>query len=115
MMFATLTLPLASCSDDNKVIETETDANYVGKATGNFTADEWYPGGKLGTTDNATAGCYEDETKAVTGDMLTAFHKGEALFERNYNTGSGAFKGLGSIFICLPRPDFGVRHSCICA
>ncbi len=111
MMLATMALSLASCSDDNKTAETETDASYIGKATGNFTADEWYPGGKLGTTDNTTAGCYQDETPAVTGNMLTAFHKGEALFERNYNTGSGAFKGLGPAYLrtsCLDcHPGYG--------
>ena len=44
----------------------ESDAKYVGQAVGNFSAAEWYPGGELGTTDNITEGCYEDETPAVT-------------------------------------------------
>lgn len=112
MMLASMALPLASCSDDDNVNPgTETDANYVGKATGNFTADEWYPGGKLGTTENTTAGCYEDETPAVTGDLLTAFHKGEALFERNYTTNTAPFKGLGPAYLrtsCIDcHPGYG--------
>ena len=58
------------CTDGNSgfkesVKNREPDAKYVGQAVGNFSADEWYPGGQLGTTDNVTAGCYEDETPAV--------------------------------------------------
>ncbi len=54
MSFAlALATTMASCSDDdNKVEIQETDAAYVGKEVGNFTADEWYPGGKLGTTEH---------------------------------------------------------------
>ena len=44
----------------------ETDAKYVGTAVGNFTADEWYPGGLLGTTLNVADDSYEDEAPAVT-------------------------------------------------
>ena len=45
MSFAmALAMTMASCSDDdNKVEIQETDAAYVGKEVGNFTADEWYP------------------------------------------------------------------------
>ena len=58
------------CSDGNSGINEsvktrEPDAKYVGQAVGNFSADEWYPGGQLGTNDNVTAGCYEDETPSV--------------------------------------------------
>ena len=59
-------LTVASCSDSNDVAGEEGgqasafEADYIGKAVGNFSADEWYPGGLLGTTDNVTAGCYED-------------------------------------------------------
>ena len=43
MSFAlALATTMASCSDDdNKVEIQETDAAYVGKEVGNFTADEW--------------------------------------------------------------------------
>lgn len=51
------------CTDGNggingNVNTREPDAKYVGQAVGNFSADEWYPGGELGTTTNVTAGCY---------------------------------------------------------
>ena len=49
----------------------ESDANYVGQAVGNFSAEEWYPGGELGTTVNITEGCYEDETPPLIMWMLT--------------------------------------------
>ena len=77
------------CTDGNNGIKEnvntrEPDARYVGQAVGNFSAAEWYPGGELGTTDNVTAGCYEDETPAVTAQGLSmAFNLGEAAFERS--------------------------------
>ena len=49
---------LTSCHD-NDVIDN-------GGGTGNNElADEWYAGGKLGTTFNATASAYEDPTPAI--------------------------------------------------
>ena len=49
---------LAACSDDNTELSDlgslKPADEVFGKATGNFTADEWYPGGKLGTTDKAS-------------------------------------------------------------
>ena len=52
-----------SCNDKDDDAENLADeSGYIGKAVGNFSAEEWYVGGQLGTTDNVTAGCYEDET-----------------------------------------------------
>ena len=90
----------------------ESDAKYVGQAVGNFTADEWYPGGRLGTTDNVTEGCYEDETPAVTEMGLSrAFNLGEAAFERNFTINTEPFKGLGPAYLrtsCLDcHPGYG--------
>ena len=75
---------LAGCQLDHYRTEmkgkTESDAKYVGQAVGNFSAEEWYPGGQLGTTLNVTEGCYEDETPAVTAQGLSrAFNHGEML------------------------------------
>ena len=54
----------AACSDDNVSQEpppspkgSEPDTKYIGHVVGNFSADEWYPAGKLGTTENTAAGC----------------------------------------------------------
>ena len=116
-----LSFGLASCSDDdsndnNGVETTKTDADYVGKAAGNFLAEEWFPGGELGTTENVSAGCYEDETPAVDNmGLMDAFNKGEAFFERNFNSGTPPFNGLGpaavrkSCLDCHPAYGHGKR------
>lgn len=97
-----------SCSDDDDLISTtgEDDYKYVGKEVGNFSKSEWYPGGELGTTENTSAGCYEDETPAVrNADLMAAFKFGEMLFEHDFTEKSSAsFGGLGPA---------SVRTSCI--
>ena len=118
-LYGLLCLGMASCTDDDdntSAETTKTDAEYVGKEVGNFLAEEWYPGGELGTTDNVSAGCYEDETPAVTQMGLTeVFNKGEAFFERNFNSGTAPFSGLGpaavrkSCLDCHPAYGHGKR------
>lgn len=82
-------LSMAACSDDvpstgGGQTGAVDDVSYIGKAVGNFSADEWYPGGELGTTLNVSEGCYEDETPATTNMGLTdQFNRGEMFFERN--------------------------------
>ena len=90
----------------------EPDAKYVGQAVGNFSAEEWYPGGELGTTLNITEGCYEDEAPAVTRQGLsTQFNHGEMFFERNVTLNTAPFKGLGPASVrksCLDcHPGYG--------
>ena len=119
LLTAAFGFTLTACHDDDddvKSEETSIEANYIGKAVGNFSAEEWYPGGELGTTDNVSAGCYEDETPAVTQmGLLEAFNKGEAFFERNYNTNTPPFNGLGpaavrkSCLDCHPAYGHGKR------
>ena len=121
---AMIGLTVASCSDSNDVAEEESgqgsafEADYIGKAVGNFSADEWYPGGLLGTTDNVTAGCYEDEAPAVTQQGLDAeFNLGETFFERNFNSATAPFNGLGpaslrrSCIDCHPGYGHGKRQT----
>ena len=116
-------LTVASCSDSNDVAGEEGgqasafEADYIGKAVGNFSADEWYPGGLLGTTDNVTAGCYEDEAPAVTRQGLDAeFNLGETFFERNFNSSTAPCNGLGpaslrrSCIDCHPGYGHGKRQ-----
>ncbi len=108
----------AACTHDyDPAPVQESDANYVGKAVGNFTAEEWYPGGVLGTTDNITEGCYEDETPAVTQQGLESqFNHGEMFFERNVTLSTAPFKGLGpasvrkSCLDCHPAYGHGKRQ-----
>ena len=110
---AAATLATAACTFDkepdfNKI----PDASYVGKAVGNFSAGEWYPGGRLGTTLNVTEGCYEDETPAITEQGLESqFNHGQMFFERNVTQNTAPFKGLGPASVrksCLDcHPGYG--------
>lgn len=119
---ALVSIPLVCCSDndDNEVsnnetggnVPAETDAKYIGQAVGNFSAEEWYPGGLLGTTENVTAGCYEDEAPAIGEQGLTSdFFIGEQLFERQFTISTAPFKGLGPASVrksCLDcHPSYG--------
>ena len=94
-------MTMNSCSEENSNPQEpdnsmESDANYVGKAQDGFTAEEWYPGGELGTTENVNSGCYEDEAPAVNEQGLhDNFKTGEMFFERQYTIDNGAFKGVG--------------------
>lgn len=107
---------LIGCTDDDipaqESAENTGDENYVGKAVGNFAAEEWYPGGELGTTLNITAGCYEDEAPAVAQMGLTsAFNSGEYFFERTFTINTKPFSGLGPASVrksCLDcHPGYG--------
>ena len=115
-IFSLFLLPvlLVSCNGtpDPATAPEEGESSYVGKAVGNFDASEWFPGGELGTTDNVLAGCYEDETPAVTAQGLTrAFVHGEFFFERNVTLETPPFKGLGPASVrksCLDcHPGYG--------
>lgn len=109
---------LASCSDDpennggNGEDPIESDANYVGKAVNGFDASEWYPGGKLGTTENVNSACYEDEAPAVNEQgFIKEFKHGEQFFERQYTINTKPFNGLGPASVrrsCLDcHPNYG--------
>ena len=101
-------LAVAGCvntKSDSKSESEGSDAKYVGEAVGNFTSDEWYPGGLLGTTLNITEGCYEDEAPAVQQQgLIEQFNHGEMFFERNFTINTAPFKGLGPA---------SVRKSCL--
>jgi CxxC motif-containing protein (DUF1111 family) len=71
-------------------------------------SEEYYSGGKLGTSFNATTMAYEQPTPAVErAGMMNSFRKGESLFEQVFVTDSGSNvpgAGLGPVYI---------RSSCI--
>lgn len=106
---------LAACNDENTPVVSSGDTgdvNYIGQAVGNFTAEEWYPGGLLGTTTNVTQSSYEDETPAVTNSGLSqSFKFGESFFERNFNSSQKPFNGLGPAWVrqsCMAcHPGYG--------
>lgn len=92
-------LLLGSCSDENTPNEEEkkepieSDAKYVGQEVGNFKAEEWLPGGELGTTENVSSNCYEDETPAVTNQGFTArFNQGDLMASTPYTLSNEPYK-----------------------
>ena len=115
-------LTMTSCSDDNVEPQQpdysmESDAQYVGKPQGDFLAEEWYPGGEAGTTENVNSSCYEDEAPAVNDQGLhDNFKTGELFFERQYTINNGAFKGVGPAYLrkscldCHPSYGHGMRQ-----
>ena len=104
-MMLALGMTFTGCSDDDTVkLDAEADGKYVGTEQGNFSADEWYPGGKLGTTDNVYAGCYEDETPAVEEQgLLDNFNEGDKIASAKFTLTTNPYKGWGPV---------ASRHSC---
>ena len=104
MLSATI---LTACSDSNEPTNSLgnlTPAEEVfGKAVGNFTAEEWYPGGQLGTTEKASYSAAAPAVGNVAG-MEEDFNTGEDFFEHLYTFEQEPRKGLGPAW---------VRNSCI--
>ena len=97
---------LTACSDSNDTTQDlgglTPAENHFGKAVGNFTAEEWYPGGELGTTEKAS---YSAITPAAEqAGMEEDFNTGEDFFEHLYTFEQEPRKGLGPAW---------VRNSCI--
>ena len=74
-----------------------------GKANDVFSADEWYPGGLLGTTEKASYSAAAPAVENVAG-MEEYFNTGEDFFEHLYTFEQAPRKGLGPAW---------VRNSCI--
>ena len=104
-------LLLPSCADDKPHNE-EPSQIY---------ADEYYSGGKLGTSFNHTASAYEQFAPAVEEQGLVAsFKRGERIFESPFDTGSDAtqpMRGLGPLWVrtsciaCHPSYGHGQRQT----
>jgi len=111
LLFAPL---MQSCKDDETVNNKITPEEEVfGKANDVFSAEEWYPGGALGTTENAS---YSAPTISVEKLGLDfSFKKGEDNFEHLYTFTDEPRKGLGpawvrnSCFHCHPGYGHGKR------
>ena len=107
LIMAATMATLTACSDDDKVtVSQNEEAQSIGQAVGNFKAEEWYPGGELGTTDNTGSNAYSDQAPVIDQNtaLYNLFFQGEQLFERQFTTSTGAFQGLGPA---------SVRSSCI--
>lgn len=107
-------LAQTSCSEENTPLSWE-----IGEGTQIDYPEDYYAGGKLGTTANNSSTAYKQPTLAVeNAGMVTAFNEGEYLFEKDFNTNtSGAFKGLGPVYVrpgclyCHPGYGHGARQS----
>ena len=98
---------LTACSDSNDPVNDlgtlKPAEEQFGKAVGNFTAEEWYPGGQLGTTKKASYSAAAPAVVNVAG-MEQDFNTGEDFFEHLYTFEQEPRKGLGPAW---------VRNSCI--
>lgn len=99
MMVAAVTAATSCSDDDPKKGNPDTPAEDV--------AEQYYSGGKLGTTFISTSTAYEQPTPAVNeSNMFLSFNRGEKMFEHPFtsNTNGGEREGLGPLY---------VRSSCI--
>lgn len=99
-------LTLSACHDDDSDnnLGTLTPSDEVfGKGNEVFSAEEWYPGGKLGTTEKASYSAAAPAVGKIAG-MEEDFNTGEDFFEHLYTFEQQPRKGLGPAW---------VRNSCI--
>ena len=101
-----LAMPLlTACHDDDEPglgpLVPETDV--FGQANDVFSAEEWYPGGQLGTTEKASYSAAAPAVENIAG-MEEDFNTGEDFFEHLYTFEQNPRKGLGPAW---------VRNSCI--
>ena len=119
MGLATLPL-LTACSDDDKKTTDLGNLTMLeesfGKANEVFTADEWYPGGQLGTTENASYSAPAPAVENIPG-MEEDFNTGEDFFEHLYTFEQAPRKGLGPAWVrngciaCHPSYGHGKRQT----
>ena len=103
---------VTACEDDDK---NEVENSYKSES---FDESEWYAGGELGTSFNASANAFEQPTPACEEKFSQSFKLGEYLFEKNFNTNTdGAFCGLGPVAVrpgclyCHPGYGHGKRQT----
>ena len=117
LLLGLLALPMASCSDNDTVVNNDklNGDSQFGKSNDVFDASEWYPGGELGTDEGMS---YSAETPATTKQGLsTNFNKGEDFFEHLYTITEAPRKGLGPAWVrtscihCHPNYGHGKRKN----
>ena len=109
---------MAACSDDNEngLGELTPKEDVFGKAVGTFTAEEWYPGGELGTTEKASYSAAAPAVENIAG-MEEDFNTGEDFFEHLYTFDVAPRKGLGPAWVrngciaCHPSYGHGKRQT----
>ncbi|MDL2241512.1 hypothetical protein LJB91_01225 [Bacteroidales bacterium OttesenSCG-928-L03] len=97
-----------ACDDDNNKSSGPIDREKLG--------DEWFPGGRAGTTFNASSKAYQQSMDFIeeNPDYYKAFMRGERIFEKDFVTNEGmGYSGLGPVFIrksCIAcHPSYGGR------
>ena len=119
-LVATIIAPmLTSCSDKDE----EEDLGQLvpieeafGKANEVFSAEEWYPGGQLGTTEKASYSAAAPAVLNIPG-MEEDFNTGEDFFEHLYTFEQAPRKGLGPAWVrngciaCHPSYGHGKRQT----
>ena len=116
---AMLAMPLlTACHDDDEPdlgpLVPETDV--FGQANDVFSAEEWYPGGHLGTTEKASYSAAAPAVENIAG-MEEDFNTGEDFFEHLYTFEQNPRKGLGPAWVrnsciaCHPNYGHGKRQT----
>ena len=103
---AMLAMPLLIACHDNDDIDLGSltpEESAFGQANDVFSAEEWYPGGQLGTTEKASYSAAAPAVENIVG-MEEDFNTGEDFFEHLYTFEQNPRKGLGPAW---------VRNSCI--
>ena len=108
---ATLCFQLASCSSDN-------GGGGDSPKPEKILPDDYYAGGRLGTTYNTTSSAYEQNTQAIDdAGLIEVFKRGERLFESNYDLDTASttpMRGLGPMwtrYSCIQcHPNYGHGH-----
>ncbi|MBQ2169743.1 MAG: hypothetical protein II449_10945, partial [Prevotella sp.] len=120
---ALMSMPLlTACSDSNNENDVpdlgplNPSENTFGKAVGNFSAEEWYPGGLLGTTEDVSYSSPAPAVENIAG-MEEDFNVGEDFFEHIYTLEQEPRKGLGPAWVrssciaCHPAYGHGKRQT----
>lgn len=110
IVYSFLIVMSVSCSDDDSTIGGD-EGGIVQELS-----EEYYSGGKLGTTFNSSATAFEDPAPAVEeAGMTERFKYGEMFFERTFTQSTKPFNGLGPLYIrsscvaCHPGYGHGKR------
>ncbi len=114
------TCMLTACSDSSDNTQDlgklTPSSNGFGKANDVFTAEEWYPGGQLGTTEKASYSAPAPAVANISG-MEEDFNTGEDFFEHLYTFDVAPRKGLGPAWVrngciaCHPSYGHGKRQT----
>ena len=113
-------ISMVACTDDNTIEaglgELTTEESAFGQANEVFTAEEWYPGGQLGTTKKASYSAAAPAVENIAG-MEADFITGEDFFEHLYTFDVAPRKGLGPAWVrngciaCHPSYGHGKRQT----